>query len=156
MSFQDAQNLQGTDLEFLGPGLALMGAFCASCYLLLGQAAQRRGLSVLQYSTVAYGTAGLLLALAVSITGGWPTWTPTLVLIVVAMALGPQIFGHTSINGLLRVWRSSSVATLILLEPVGAGIFAGIFLNEWPSTSVLVGASVVLGGVLWTIRIQEN
>ena len=156
MSFQDAQSLQAADLEFLGPGLALIGAFCASCYLLLGQAAQRRGLSVLQYSTIAYGTAGLLLAFAVSFTGGWPTWTPTLVLIVVAMALGPQIFGHTSINGLLRVWRSSSVATLILLEPVGAGVFAGLFLNEWPSASVLLGALVVLGGVLWTIRIQEN
>ena len=43
MSFQDAQNLQNTEIEFLGPGLALIGAFCASSYLLLGQAAQRRG-----------------------------------------------------------------------------------------------------------------
>ena len=156
MSLQEAQSLETAEIEFLGPGLALIGAFCASCYLLLGQAAQRRGLSVLQYSTIAYGTAGLLLAVAVTLMGNWPNWSLNLILIVVAMALGPQIFGHTSINGLLRIWRSSSVATLILLEPVGAGLLAGIFLHEWPSVSVLAGAGVVLGGVLWTIRIQET
>ncbi len=156
MSLQEAQALESTEVELLGPLLALMGAICASCYLLLGQAAQRRGLSVLQYSVIAYGTAGSALAMGVTLFGSWPTWSPVLLLIVAAMALGPQIFGHTSINGLLRVWKPASVATLILLEPVGAGVFAGLFLDEWPSTSVFMGAAIVLGGVLWTIRIQET
>lgn len=156
MSVQDAHALETTDVEYLGPALALMGAFCASAYLLLGQAAQRRGLSVMQYSLIAYGTAGTLLLLSVMATGSWPVWSPTLLVIVLGMALGPQILGHTSINGLLRLWKPASVATLILLEPVGAGIFAGLFLDEWPTAAVFAGAAVVLVGVLWTIRIQEH
>ena len=95
-----------------------------------------------------------LIAVAVTLMGNWPNWSLNLILIVVAMALGPQIFGHTSINGLLRIGglvRRNAYSP----EPVGAGLLAGIFLLNGRVYLFYAGAGVVLGGVLWTIQFKK-
>ncbi len=45
----------------LGNGLALIGAWTATLYLLLGREAQRQNLGVGSYSTIAYGVAAIVL-----------------------------------------------------------------------------------------------
>ncbi len=98
----DAGGGGGTN-PLLGDALAVLGAWAASLYLLLGREAQRRGLSLLEYVRVAYSAAALLLLPLPYLFGGgyggypWPVY-----LYLFLMALLPQLVGHTSFNWATR------------------------------------------------------
>ncbi len=138
---------------FLGNSLALVGAAAAAAYLLLGRAAQNRGLSLQAYIGVAYGVAALVLLplpffLDYSYTGysaesyGW----------ILLLALIPQLVGHTSYNYAVKHMNPAVVATVILLEPIGASLLALILFTEVPPLPTLLGALVLLTGVAITTR----
>lgn len=141
----------GTSL--LGNALATVGAMAAAAYLLLGRSAQRRGLGVQAYVGVAYAVAAAVLLpwpalLGVAYVGyGLPTFAW-----VAALALVPQLVGHTGINFALRHLDPTRVSTAMLLEPVGAGMFALLLFGEVPGAVTVLGAAVVLLGVALTAR----
>lgn len=137
----------------LGDALALLGAICYSAYLLLGRAAQRRGLGTGAYAGGAYLVAAIVLLPVPALFGlpylgysaatyGW----------IALLALVPQLVGHTGINYALRHLDPTLVATLILLEPLGAALLALLMFGEVPTLVTVVGAVVLLTGVLLTAR----
>lgn len=132
----------------LGNGLAIVGAWAASLYLLFGREAQRRGLSVSSYITVAYSVAAIALFPLPFLFGAsylnYPT--PTYFYIVL-MAVFPQLIGHTSFNWAMRHLSPTIVTLIILLEPVGSTILAIAFFQEIPGMQVIIGAVVLLLGV---------
>lgn len=137
----------------LGNALAIAGAVAVSAYLLLGRAAQRRGLSVQAYAGSAYAVAALAL-LPLPLVFDVPyapypvaTWGWLLLL-----ALVPQMIGHTSFNYAMNHVEPTLVATVILLEPIGAAIMALIIFAEIPSALTAIGAGVLLIGVVLTVR----
>jgi drug/metabolite transporter (DMT)-like permease len=136
------------ETAWLGNGLALVGAWAASAYLLLGRAAQRRGLSVRNYATVAYSTAAIvLLPLPLLVGSSYLGYAPLTYGYIALMALIPQLVGHTSFNWAVR-WVSPTLVTLvILLEPIGASLLAFWWFGELPGLRVLVGAVGLLVGV---------
>lgn len=137
----------------LGDALALVGAMAVAGYLLLGRAAQRRGLSIDAYAGVAYAVAALVLLPMPWIAGAaYVAYPPTTFAWVVALALVPQLIGHTGINYAMRYFDPTRVATATLLEPIGAGLLAFLVFAEAPSTVTLVGALVLLVGVVLTVR----
>ncbi|MDX2232027.1 MAG: DMT family transporter [Leptolyngbyaceae cyanobacterium bins.349] len=132
----------------LGDSLALMGAWAASGYFLLGREAQRQGLGIGGYVTVAYSTAAIaLLPLPFLVGASYSGYSPTVYGYILLTALIPQLVGHTSINWVVR-WVSPTLVTLvILLEPVLASVLAFLLFHEIPDTTVLSGALLILIGV---------
>lgn len=132
----------------LGNGLAIVGAWAASCYLLLGREAQRRGLSLGSYVTVAYSVAAIALLplpfLFQTAYFGYPRET---YLYIGLMALLPQLVGHTSFNWAVGQLSPTIVTLVLLLEPVGATLLALALFREVPGWQVLIGAIVLLVGV---------
>ena len=137
----------------LGDGLALVGALAVAGYLMLGRVAQRRGLAIDAYAGVAYAVAALvLLPMPWLVGASYVAYPPSTFAWVVALALVPQLIGHTGINYAMRHLDPTRVATATLLEPVGAGLLAFLVFAEAPSSVTLVGASVLLLGVVLTVR----
>lgn len=137
----------------LGDGLALLGGLAMAGYLLLGRLAQRRGLGLDAYAGSAYSVAALCLLPLPLLFGydylGYPAATFAW---VVALALVPQLIGHTGINHALRHMGPTRVATATLLEPLGAGLLAFLLFQEAPGPLTLLGAVVLLTGVVLTVR----
>jgi drug/metabolite transporter (DMT)-like permease len=132
----------------LGNGLAIVGAWAASFYLLLGTEAQRRGLSVKSYIAIAYSVAAIALFPLPFLFGasylGYPSAT---YLCILLLAIFPQLIGHTSFNWAMRHLPPTIVTLIILLEPVGSTILAIAFFRELPGMQVILGAIVLLAGV---------
>lgn len=132
----------------LGNGLAIVGAWAASLYLLLGREAQRQGLTVGSYVTVAYSAAAIVLFPFPFLFNSSYLGYPILTYVYIAlMAIFPQLIGHTSFNWAMRHLPPTIVTLIILLEPVGSTIFAIAFFREIPGTQVMMGALVLLLGV---------
>lgn len=137
----------------LGDALALVGAMAVAGYLMLGRVAQRRGLSIDAYAGVAYAVAALVLLPVPWLAGAsYLAYPPATFAWVAALALVPQLIGHTGINYAMRHLDPTRVATATLLEPVGAGLLAFLVFAEVPSAVTLIGASVLLIGVVLTVR----
>jgi drug/metabolite transporter (DMT)-like permease len=135
---------------------AVLGAVFAAAYLMAGRYA-RPSTGWLQYVGVVYPVAAAFLLVSVfladdSFTGySTKTW-----LMIVLMALGPQLIGHTSINWALGYLPAVIVAMAILVEPVGATILAAIILDEWPSALEWLGSAIILAGVYLALRPERT
>ncbi len=146
-------DLHGGSAPLLGDALALMGAWSVAGYFLLGRKAQRAGLSTSAYAGLAYATAAVALVPLPWLLGApyfdWPaaSWAW-----IVAMAAVPQLVGHGGLNWANRHLDPTLVATVTLLEPIGAGLLAWALFAEVPGVGVLLGAPVLLGGVALVIR----
>jgi drug/metabolite transporter (DMT)-like permease len=135
-----------------GDVLALLGSICAALYLLLGRTLRRR-LSLLAYVLVCYGSAAfvlwtVVLVLRLPVTG-FNERTYTMFL---AMALVPQIIGHSSYNWALKWFSASLIAVSLLGEPIGSTLLAYLLLGEgltWPRA---VGGTLILTAIYLTAR----
>jgi len=131
----------------LGNGLALLGAFAASGYLLLGRSI-RPHLQLVSYASATLAVAWITLALAMLLRRspfvGFPCheW-----LLFFAMAALPQMLGHNAFNWALRYLRADVVSVILLAEPIGAALLAWLILHEIPSAHVLGGGPLLLAGV---------
>lgn len=139
--------IQAGGRAMAGNLLALGGALMASLYLLAGRR-MRQGLGVVGYATVCY-TATALLLLAAGLAAGERLWgfngrTWSLFL---ALALGPQILGHTVFNWGLRFLPASRIAMMIVAEPIGATVLAFLLLGQAPTTREIAGGVLILAGV---------
>lgn len=131
-----------------GDLLALVGGVMLGIYLLGGR--YFRGyLDLTTYVTPVYASAAVVLLIMGLATGapltGYPMREYGLFLLI---ALVPMIFGHTLYNWALKYVSAPIVSVSLLGEPVGATILAFLFLNEEPSTQVLLGGVVTLLGIL--------
>jgi len=137
----------------IGNGLALIGAVSAAAYYLLGRAVQQTGVSLHAYVGLAYGCAALVLApLPLLFRMSYTNYSLETFFWIALLALIPQLVGHTSVNYALNYLSPTVVATAVLLEPVGASVFALLLFKEVPSNTVLLGAFILLTGVLLTVQ----
>jgi drug/metabolite transporter (DMT)-like permease len=143
----DAGSLSGGSNPLLGDALALLGAWTASLYLLLGKQAQASGLSIGHYSVIAYTTAAIcLLPLPFCFGLNYWSYPPEIYLYLFGMAVFSQVLGHTSFNWAVRFISPTFVTLAILFEPVSASILGFFVFGEVPSFLVLIGAIILLIG----------
>ncbi len=136
----------------LGNLLALTGAIAAATYMIIGRRL-RQGLSLLSYTTVVYGMAAVTLVTATIIAGqSMFGFSPQVFLLFLAMALIPQLIGHTSFNWALSFLPAAFVSIAAISEPVGASILAILFFQEFPGPAAIVGAILILAGVVMASR----
>ncbi len=135
-----------------GDFLALLGAWAAAGYFLIGRRLRART-SLLVYIGLTYGMAALVLDGLVLLSGqpvfGYPRRAYLWFLL---LALVPQLIGHTSFNWALRYLSAAFVAITLLGEPVGSTLLAYLFLHETPPPLTLIGAILILGGIAVAAR----
>nr|ART39613.1 J541 [uncultured bacterium] len=136
-----------------GDLFALLGAVFAAGYILIGRSVRTHGAGWSAYISVAYPVAALLLIAGVLVTddsfSGYSTKTYVM---LVLLALVPQLIGHTALNRSLGYLPAVTVAIAILGEPVGATILAALLLDENPTLPETAGGMLLLAGVYLGVR----
>jgi len=130
-----------------GNALALGASLLVSGYLLIGRVVRRKT-DWLEYVFPLY-TAAALTCVAVALAAGTPLFghSTQAYLMSMGLALGPQIIGHGSFNYALRYLPAAIVATLALLEPVGASGLAYVLFGEVPGAWAVAGMTLTLTSV---------
>jgi drug/metabolite transporter (DMT)-like permease len=145
--WSDGQTGAAGSHALLGNGLALAGSWCFSAYLLVGRRL-RAGMPLLPYVWLAYGVAALFLALACR-AGGIPLagYGAAAYLVALALALIPQLLGHTTYNWSLRYVSPTFVAVVTLGEPVGSALLAWLIFGESFAPIQAAGFVLLLAGI---------
>jgi drug/metabolite transporter (DMT)-like permease len=140
--------------RLLGDLLALAGAVFVAGYLMIGRQVRARR-SLTTYIALAYGAAMVTLLIFVLIAGqpllGYSLEAYGYVL---ALALGPQVVGHSTLNWALRYLSATFVSIVILAEPIASGILAYLLLDEEITMPTLVGGATVLAGIYIASRAE--
>jgi drug/metabolite transporter (DMT)-like permease len=137
-----------------GDLLALAGAASASAYLLVGRTVRSR-MSLLLYVAIVYVVAALGLLLVAGITGtSLELSRPRGILWVAALAVGPQLLGHTAYNYALKYVSATLVTVTLLAEPVGATLLAVPILGQVPAWPQAAGGVLILAGIFLAARAE--
>lgn len=137
-----------------GDALALLGAVAVSVYFLLGREL-RKSVNTLPYIWLVYSSAAVLLlmiAIATELVQGGNISTlldipPVGWLLLLGLALGPQLLGHTSFNWALRYLSATFIAVAILGEPIGSALLALFMFDETFQPLQLAGFAILLIGI---------
>jgi drug/metabolite transporter (DMT)-like permease len=146
LSCQDLTSLyQGR--AFWGNLLALVGAWMAAGYLLVGRKV-RPSLSLPAYIGSVYPIAAILLDL-MALFGHQAMFgfSPLTYIWFLALALFPQLLGHTSYNYALGYLPAAYVSIAVLAEPIGTTLLAIAVLKENPTTLEVIGGLIILAGI---------
>lgn len=139
-----------------GDILAVLAAMASAVYMLFGRSAQKK-LSTTVYTYVVYGSCALVLVLLCLIQGqGLLDYGMNPVVIGVALAVFSTILGHTIFSWCLKFFSPSFVSASKLMEPVGAGLLAVFLFGEIPGFLALLGAVMILLGVWYYARLEQN
>ncbi len=144
--------------SLVGDLLAFLGGVAAGFYFLAGRRLRQR-IPLLAYAFVVYVTATAVLFLYALVlreslvpVGD----VPREMILFLAMAVIPQIGGHTLYNWSLR-WVPAPVVSLSLVgEPIGSSLLAWVLLNQVPGIAVGVGGALALAGIYLAAMGQGN
>lgn len=129
VAFSDRTGGSGSN-PLLGDFLALVGAIFVTGYLLIGRDLRRR-LHILPYIWLVYSSAAVFLliwmVLARQSMLGFPRGV---YLLLLGLAVGPQLLGHTSFNWAIKYLSATLIAVVILGEPIGSTLLALIVFPE--------------------------
>ncbi|MCC6805220.1 MAG: EamA family transporter [Anaerolineae bacterium] len=140
----------------LGGGLALVGAIAFATYLVLGRKLRPK-LSLLPYIWLVYGFAAIfLVTLALIMQIPMSGYSTTGYLWVVALAIFPQLLGHSSFNYVLRYLSATYVGIASQIEPIGSTLIAYVVFGELPLPLQIVGSLAILGGVAIATLVKET
>lgn len=147
-----AGDLQVAGQALFGDLLALAGGMAMALYLLVGRYLQRH-LATLPYIFTTYSSATVFLVILSWLQGDpWSGWPPATTGWLLAMALIPQLLGHSSYNWALRYLGAAAVSVVMLGEPILSTALALLFLSEVPSWPVYPGGFLILLGIYHTAR----
>ncbi len=133
--------------SLFGGGLALLGALAVVGYMLIGRRLMR-SMSLLSYISLAYSSAAVILLLAALVSGHRLTgYSTNTYIMLVLLAVVPQLIGHSSVNWSLRFISATLVTVAVLGEPVGATTLAVFILKETPTISEIGGGILILSGI---------
>jgi len=140
-------NWQGGAIPLLGAVLAFTGAIAVSGYMLIGRIL-RQSMGLLTYIFLTYTSAGIiLLAAAMLIRQPLTGYSGNTYLMLILLAVVPQVLGHSSINWSLRFLSATEITVAILGEPVIAIIMAFFILKEPLSIWEIAGGIIILVGI---------
>jgi len=139
--------VQLTGQVLLGDLLALIGGLMAAIYFLLGRRLRQR-LSIVAYIWPVYTAAAVvLLALGLFTGQQFTGYAPVTYLMILLLAVGPQLLGHSSLNYALGQLSATLVTVAALGEPIGSTVLAFVLLGETPSLLTLGGGVLILVGI---------
>ena len=136
---------------------AILAALVESFYLNCGKKI-RSQMSVLSIMLPIYLLSAIIAgALGIAITGRTLAISTDVAIILPLIGLGilPTAVAHTLYFSSLSNLKSFETATMALLEPIGATVLGIIFFDEIPSYPFILGAAIVLSGILFVVK-QKN
>lgn len=138
--------------SWLGVALALGAAASYATYIVAGNVAEARGLETQSYLAAVFAVAAVA-TLPWLLLGdvGW-VGSAGGALLLGYLVLVPTVIAYSLFNRGLRGVRSSTAATLGLIEPVVAATLAFLVLGERLRPTGLLGAVLVLLGLLLIVR----
>lgn len=131
----------------LGNGLALLGSLAICGYLLIGRKL-RAAMNLLPYISIVYAGAAVCLMTAAIVAGarlsgyGVAGWA-----LLAALALGPQLLGHSAVNYALRYFPATVIAVAVLGEPIGSSALAWLLFDEAIGAVKFIGMALLLAGI---------
>ena len=141
---------------FVGDLFALAAAILVSGYLLIGRRL-RAGVELHGYTFVTYGTSSLVLvAASLATRAPFSPYPAQDWLLFFALAAVCTILGHTVFNWVLRYVQASVVSVSILGEPIGAIVWAALFLGENPTPRQLAGGTLIFAGLFLFTRVTTR
>lgn len=145
---------QGGSMEAtpLGVALALGAATSYATYIVAGNAAEELGLETQAFLAAAFAVAAVVTLPGLLVGDlGWVT-TAGGALLLGYLVLVPTVLAYSLFNRGLRGVRSSTASTLALIEPVVAASLAFLLLGERLGPLGLVGAALILLGLVLIVR----
>jgi drug/metabolite transporter (DMT)-like permease len=139
-----------------GDALALCGGLFGGVYIVMGSFV-RRSLSNLHYTTVCYGSCGLLLlvvclAFGVALVGfSAADWAR-----IAALTVFGQLIGHSLFNFVLRSLSPTIVSLSTLFTVPGAAIIAAVALGETPPPASVPALLLLLAGTALVISARSR
>ncbi len=128
----------------LGDALAVAAAVCLAAYLLIARIMTGR-MALLPYLVRVYGTAALLILPLLVFSGiNFINLTTMDWFLLIVIALGPNLAGHSILNWASRRMPVYKVNMAMLGEAVLATFYAAVLLNEVPSANFYGGALLIL------------
>ena len=138
--------------ELWGDLLAFLGSIAVVGYVLAGRRL-RAYMPVLTYTGVVYTGAALLLVIAAIAAGGpFAGYTTETYVMLVLLAVVPQVIGHSLLNWSLAHVTATAVAISVMAEPVIATVAAVPILGETPPLTSLAGGALILAGIYVAMR----
>jgi drug/metabolite transporter (DMT)-like permease len=143
----DVENLSHMN-HLLGGILAIAGAVAIAFYLTIGRRV-RANLSIFPYIWIVYAMGGLVLV-PVLIAQGTPLvgYSATGYFWLIALAIIPQLLGHSSLNYAVKYISATYLSILTKLEPIVSAIIAFFAFQEIPNQWEILGSVLVLIGIL--------
>lgn len=145
----------GSGAHLYGDILALVSAVSVAMYTLIGRVVRKRA-STTVYTYLVYVSCAAVL-LVISLVQGYDLLGYGLSAPIVGLLLAvfSTILGHSIFSWCLKYFSPAFVSASKLCEPVVAALFAGFLFGEIPSRLQLLGAALILGGVLYYSRLES-
>ena len=139
-----------------GDLLALAAAVAVAIYTLLGRVVRER-VSTTAYTWVVYVTCAASLLVFCGFRGesliGWGVSAPV---VGILLALFSTVLGHSIFSWCLKYFSPAFVSASKLCEPVVAAILAALLFAEIPTPLQILGAALILGGVLYYAKLEKG
>lgn len=137
----------------LGNTLAFSAAVIFAIYFLIGRKV-RQNRSWLGYTFPVYSYAALTCVVILLLTQdlGSLNIDSKLLMLGLALAIGPQIMGHGSLNYSVKYISPTILSTLILSEPIFSSILGYFIFSELPLPTSITAMCIILVGIglTWT------
>lgn len=147
LGYSDMRAPQIFEHALLGDMYAVIAAMLFALYFLLSQRLRQKS-DWLGYVVRVYGATALACLVAAVLAGSAIPDRPEIWLAGIALALGPQLIGHGSMNYAVKYVSPTLLSTLVLTEPVFATLLAMLLFAEFPPGGVYVAMMVVLSGIV--------
>ena len=149
-------DLGGSNNEFWGDVLAIIGALLFSVYTIIGGKI-RSNMTTIMYTFIVY-IAATLTALVICMGGGGDItgFSTTDYLCSFGMAFFCTLLGQSLYSWGVKYESPTFMAVIGLGEPVFGAILGFVLLAEVPATLVLIGSIVVLAGMYLFSIFTEN
>ena len=150
----DARLVEGSggSNPMLGNALAVVGSLTVCGYLLIGRRL-RKTMSLLPYIWLVYSSAAVALLFTAVLSGAALNGFSSLAWVcLIALALGPQLLGHSAINWALKHVSATFIAITILGEPIGSALLAWLIFGERFAPLQLTGFAMLLAGIYLAAR----
>ena len=141
-------------LDVVGVLESAVAAILAAVYFYVGKVL-RQSMDLRSYALAVYSKASLVVLVYSLIVGDNVfSYLPRSWHWFVLLALIPMLGGHTVMNYLLKFYRSATVTSIALAEPIIATVLAAAILNEKIEPIHMLSMALVLSGVAITIAVE--
>ncbi|HET7768486.1 MAG TPA: EamA family transporter [Chloroflexota bacterium] len=139
-----------TPRMLIGDALAIGSAITFAIYSVTGRA-QRERHTLFEYAAGVYGWGALWLLPVALWSARTSQYTPGAAAAILGLGVGPLGTGHTLYNAALRRVPATYANLIATLEVVGGVLLGALLLGELPSVVALIGAAIVLLGILLVV-----